>query len=236
MLSMHRARVSIFCFLAVSFIFLSSDICLAANFSVAGVRINKKVRSMKEIRQQNVVTQSLDFSCGPAGLSTLLNYYLKDPISEKQIVSELLQTTPLAKVKERKGFSLYDLKQYAERKGYKVTGYQMDFDFLKKLHKPVLVPIKFKNYRHFVVVKEVIGDRVFIADPAIGNMTMKDVKFKALWTNGIGFLVEHQNEEDLGSYPLQVAKEDVRLSEYQMFQNLMDPGRIRTTIFPNEWR
>jgi len=196
---------------------------------------NKKVRSMKEIRQQNVVTQSLDFSCGAAGLSTLLNFYLNDKITETQIISELLQMVPLAKVKERRGFSLFDLKSYAQAKGYKVTGLKMDFDYLRTIGKPVLVPIKFKNYRHFVVVKAVIGDRVFVADPAVGNMTIKDTKFKTMWTSGVAFLVEHPDGEIKDGYPMQVAREDARLQNYQALRSFMDPSRIRTTIFTNEW-
>lgn len=229
-------RLTIILLIVAFFSFLPVNPCPAASFSAGGVRINKKVRSMKEIRQHNVVTQSLDFSCGAAGLSTIFNYYLGDPVTETQIISELLKTVPLAKVRERRGFSLYDLKTYAERKGYKVTGYKMDFDFLRNLGKPILVPIQFKNYRHFVIVKAVIGDRVFIADPAVGNMTMKDTKFKTMWTTGIGFLIEHPDVAISGSYPMQVAREDMRIFEYQSLKNFLDPSRIRTTLFINEWR
>ena len=169
----------------IFFVFCYND-CGATSFRVDGITLNKKVRSMKEIKSANIVTQSLDYSCGAAGLSTLLNYYLNDPISEKEIINTLLKSVSLTKVQQRKGFSLLDLKNYAESKGYKVTGYQMDFDFLQKLKKPTLVPIKFKNYRHFIIVKGVAGDRVFLADPAVGNVTMKINRFEKIWTAGIG--------------------------------------------------
>ena len=208
-----------------------------ASFSAAGLNFTKKVKSLKEIRQQDVVTQSLDFSCGAAGLSTLLNFYLNDPVGETEIINDLLGMVPLEKVRERHGFSLYDLKKYAESKGYKVTGYKMDLEFLKELGKPIIVPIKFKNYRHFVVVKGVIGDRVFIADPAVGNMTIKDTKFMALWTKGIGFLVEHPEAEGRNAedYRLKVAQNDLRLTDYRTLPGFADITRVRTSIFTNEW-
>ena len=77
-----------------------------------GLRLNKKVKPMNVLKRRNVFTQSLDFSCGAAGLSTLLNFYLNDPVSEKEIIDALLKIVPLQKVKARKGFSLFDLKKY----------------------------------------------------------------------------------------------------------------------------
>jgi len=207
----------------------------ATNFSASGMRFNKKVRCLKEIRQENVVTQSLDYSCGAAGLATLFNYYLNDPIPEIEIINSLLNTIPLEKVVARQGFSLFDLKKFAQSKGYLVTGYRMDFEYLKSLGKPVLVPIKFKNYRHFVVVKGVFGDRVFIADPAVGNMTMKKEKFMSMWTNGIGFVVERPGQEIKNDYALQVEEEDIRMADYRAIKRFVSPFQLRTTIFTDEW-
>ena len=235
MLGMLRLANFYTFFLLIFSLLASAAPSFATSFSPGGIRIEKRVRNMKEIRRQNVVTQSLDFSCGAAGLSTLLNYYLNDPVSETAIINDLFKIVPLEKVKERRGFSLFDLKKYAESKGYRVTGYQMDFDFLRNLKKPVLVPIKFKNYRHFVVVKGVFGDRIFLADPAVGNITVKESKFMTMWTSGIGFLVEHKEGEMRENYPMRVVKEDARMAEYQTLRQLSDTSLLRTTIFPNEW-
>jgi predicted double-glycine peptidase len=207
-----------------------------APFTVSGLSFNKKVKSLKEIKRESVVTQSLDISCGAAGLSTLLNYYLDDPISEKEIIARLLQITPLEKVKARRGFSLFDLKQFAQEKGYKVEGYKMDIDFLRDLNKPILVPIQFKNYRHFVVIREIVGDRVFIADPAAGNVMMKLTQFKKTWIDGIGLLVEHgENTAAKKNSNLAVKKKDVVLSDYKKIQRLANPSLISTTFHVNEW-
>ena len=205
----------------------------AVSFSVGGLRVNKEVRNMREIKRKNIVTQSLDYSCGAAGLSTLLHYYHGDAVSEKDIIATILQFVPLEKIKERKGFSLLDLKNFAQTKGYKVTGYKMDMDFLRKLGKPVLVPIKFKNYSHFVIVKAVLANRVFIADPAAGNMSMKIDKFKNIWTNGIGLIIERENSS--GEYALQVKNEDMIITDYKLLRRLVDQAFIRTAIFTSEY-
>lgn len=208
----------------------------AAVFSTAGVRLEKKVKPMREIKRQGVVPQSLDFSCGAAGLSTLLNFYLDHPVSEADIINHMLQVVPLQKVKERKGFSLYDLKNFAEMSGYKVTGYKMDMEFLKKLDKPVLVPIKFRNYRHFVVVRGVIADRVLIADPAAGNMSMKIGQFEDIWLDGIGLVVEDMSKSAPNrDYVLKIRKQDYLVTNYKSMQRLINPDILRTAIFPGEF-
>jgi len=82
----------------------------SVTFRTGGIRLNKKVTSLKDLKRKNVTIQTLDYSCGAAGLSTLLKYHFRDPVSEKEIIDTLLKTVPLKKVLERKGFSLYDLK------------------------------------------------------------------------------------------------------------------------------
>lgn len=192
---------------------------------------------MRDIKHEHVVSQSLDISCGPAGLSTLLNFYLQDPTTEVEIINSLLDQVPLEKVRERKGFTLLDLKNFAKAKGYDVTGYKdMDIAFLREIKRPVLVPISFKNFSHFVIVKGVIADRIFIADPTAGNMSMKTSKFEKIWTKGIGLVVEKPKEIDNAQYALQIKTEDLLISDYNRLRQLIDKGAIRTAIYPAEWK
>ena len=209
-----------------------------ANFSVNGLNLTKKVKPLREIKRDHVVSQSLDYSCGTAGLSTVLNYYLGDPVPEAEIITTLLNIIPLEKVKERKGFSLYDLKEYAKQRGYAAVGYKMDMDFLKELNQPVLVPIKFKNYRHFVVVRGIVADRVFIADPAAGNMSMKIDKFMDIWTNGVGLVIEKKDagaDQKSREVSLAVEKDDFVISDYKSLRRLANIDLIQTVIHPAEW-
>jgi uncharacterized protein len=217
------------------FVFIPSE-ASCATFVSAGVRLNKPVIPLSVIKRQNVVTQSLDFSCGAAGLSTLINFYLDDPVSEIEIINTLLNSVPLAKIKERRGFSLYDLKSYALSKGYDVSGYKMDMEFLRKLNKHVLVPSKFRNNRHFVVVKGVIADRVFIADPTAGNVSMKVSQFRHIWVDGIGLVIENAKSRiQTQESALKVHEKDFVMVDYKMMRRLINPAMIRTAIYPGEF-
>jgi len=227
-------QAAVFFTTAVLFCSFGAQNSFANSFIAGGVRLKKNVKPLREVKRQNVVTQSLDFSCGAAGLSTLLNYYLDDPVSEAEIINSLLNTVPLEKIKERKGFSLLDLKAFAESKGYKVTGYKMDIEFLREQKKPVLVPISFRKYHHFVIVKAVVADRVFIADPAAGNMTMKIDKFNQIWTNGIALLIEKEGEENR-NYALKPEEQDVIIAHYDLMKRVIDQKMLRTNVFPGEF-
>jgi predicted double-glycine peptidase len=222
--------------LVALFLLIPSYDALAFNFKVAGVRLNKDIKPLREIKREHVVQQSLDYSCGPAGLSTLLNYYLDDKITEREIIETLFKTVPFEKVRERRGFSLLDLKKFTQSKGYVVTAYKMSTKFLAEREEPVLVPIKFKNFQHFVIVKDVIGDRVFIADPAAGNVTMKVKKFEKLWINGIGLIVEkNKNDKKPLVSSLKVNDNDIVIADYKMLRRLTEAATFRATFYPGEF-
>jgi predicted double-glycine peptidase len=102
-------------------------------FSSSGVSGSKRVKTLKELRSEDIIQQSLDFSCGPAALATILSYYFKDPVQEKDIIRYLLISGDVKKIKQRKGFSMLDLKRYCTYRGYQVTGYRGDLEFFAKL-------------------------------------------------------------------------------------------------------
>lgn len=177
------------------------------DMGISGARLNKPVKNLKEIKGKYVVRQTLDYSCGPASLATVLSYYFQDRVSEEEIIKFLLLTTNLQKVKQRGGFSLLDLKNFAKYKGYNVVGYKMDLEYLVSFNKPILIPVNIKDYMHFVIFRGLKGDRVFIADPALGNMTMRVERFLNLWQGGIGLVLSKSGEENLNP-PLKLTKEE----------------------------
>lgn len=184
------------------------------SFGIGGLRCEKEVKSFKEIRTKNIVTQSYDYSCGPASIATILNYYFADRVSEKDVINYLLLTTDLQKVKKRKGFSLLDLKKFAKSRGYDAVGYKMDLVFLAKLDKPVIVPINIKDYNHFVIFKGIRKGRVFIADPVLGNMTMRSEKFQRIWNQGIGMMITKKGYESKTNGLTIPKEEEVFLTDY----------------------
>jgi protein O-GlcNAc transferase len=156
------------------------------------------VKSLLEMRQEKVVIQNWDLSCGAAALATLLNYQHGDPVTEREIAEGLITRqeyidNPLL-VRARHGFSLLDLKRYVDERGYEAIGYgQLTLEDLIE-EAPIMVPVNFLGYNHFVVFRGMRGNRVLLADPAFGNRTMLAKKFEAGWLEyeefgKVGFIV-----------------------------------------------
>lgn len=153
-------------------------------------RATKTVRTLKAMRYEQIVRQKWDMTCGAAALSTLLTYDFKDNTPETAVVTWILRRTDPVKMQARKGFSLLDLKHFVQARGYRAEGFsEMSLEELADLKLPAIVPIRSKGVDHFVIVRGVFGDRVVLADPAFGNMTMKAQKFQEVWKQGIAFLV-----------------------------------------------
>jgi predicted double-glycine peptidase len=178
-------------------------------FSAGGVVISAPVTSAKEIKWHNVSRQGLDISCGPAALATIINYYIGDSVSEMEIISHMLRTSDMTKIKkirDRQAFSLLDLKRYAEARGYRAAGYRLSIHDLTALGKPAIIPIETLGYRHFVVFKGVKGDRVYLADPAFGNTTMRYPHFLYIWKQRVALVMDgYADDNPLENHGLSVA-------------------------------
>ena len=147
------------------------------------------MRSLLEIRQGGVVIQQWDASCGAAALATVLTYAFADPVTERAIAQAMLRRTDPLRVKVRGGFSLLDMKRYAEGRGYAAEGFrQLTIPELLAMRSPI-VPIDELGHAHFVVVRGNIGNELDIADPAFGNRRISVGQFQGMWRDGIGFVV-----------------------------------------------
>ena len=175
------------------------------------------VKSLLEMRQEHVVIQKFDLSCGAAALATVLNYQYGNPVSERDVAKGLVQREEYLKnpalVKIRQGFSLLDLKRYVEQQGYKGIGYgKLTLEDLIE-RAPTIVPIHTDGYNHFVIFRGVWGNRVLLADPAWGNRTMSVDKFEQIWLNypdlgRIGFVVTRNEGGDVGRSLLAPRREE----------------------------
>ena len=169
-----------------------------------------KRHTLKELRDQYVVKQQLDYSCGAAALATLMVYYYGENTSEKEIL-ELLNTrfeTMTEEERARKtrvGFSLLDLKVVAQQKGYRAAGFKLTVDQLPQLLAPVIVHVRPLGYYHFAVLRGVAGDRVYLADPGRGNLRMSIERFLDEW-DGIVFVLGKAGEEKITHYPLALSR------------------------------
>jgi len=166
--------------------------------------------TLKELRDQYIVKQQLDYSCGAAALATLMTYYFGDKTSEQETLQRLsdvlanLSEEQLAR-KKRIGFSLLDLKIVAQQKGYDAAGFKLTLDQLRQLVAPVIVYVHPLGYHHFAVLRGIAGDRVFLADPGRGNLRMSLARFSEEY-GGVIFVLGKAGEEDIKTYPLALAR------------------------------
>jgi predicted double-glycine peptidase len=161
---------------------------VALDASTAAAEERTPVRSLREIRQAHVVVQRWDVSCGAAALATVLSYQLPRPVSEQAVAQAMLGRGDPLRVKVRGGFSLLDLKRYAQSVGFTADGYaRVPLEELDGLA-PAIVPLILFGFPHFVVYRGRVGDYVLLADPAYGNRTLEVAKFLAAWQN-IAFVV-----------------------------------------------
>lgn len=168
-----------------------TQIILLILFSISSANANPPVTSLLEMRHENVVVQEWDLSCGAAALATLLRFQHGDPVPERDIALELVKREEYVDnptlLRVRQGFSLLDLKRYVDDRGYEGIGYgQLALEDLADLS-PIMVPVNFNGYNHFVVYRGRIGNRVLIADPAWGNRTMMADDFISSWIDYDGF-------------------------------------------------
>jgi len=172
------------------------------------IMVQGQVDGLQALRQKHVVLQHKDYSCGAASMATLFNYYLEYPISEGQVIRELIaiakKSGTLIDIIRRRGFSLLDLKRFAESKGFKAVGYRLEFKDLVDLHMPALVPIIPSGFKHFVVFRGADERFVYLADPSFGNLTENIDAFKRDWygfTNVALVVLRHGEKQKEGHPP-----------------------------------
>jgi predicted double-glycine peptidase len=178
--------------------------CLMTVLSSAAIADGRgPVKSLLEMRQDRVVVQQWDLSCGAAALATLLNYQHGDTVSEREIAAGLIARAEYLEdprlVRIRQGFSLLDLKRYVDGRGYQGIGYgKLTLEDLIE-RAPIMVPVRLHGYNHFVVFRGVLGNRVLLADPAFGNRTMFAATFEDAWLDypefgRVGFVVARTDD------------------------------------------
>ena len=188
--------------------------------------------TLKELRDQNVVKQEKDYSCGSAALATLMIYYFGHNTSEQEILT-LMTSSMTEEERKRKpltGFSLLDLKRVALSMGYRASGFRLTGEQLVRLTAPVIVFIQAGGYKHFAVLRGVSWRRVYLADPARGNLRMSLERFLDEW-GGIIFVLGKKGEEHIRDYPLAIRhNEDYGQPELLRFNGQLDIGTYINTL------
>jgi len=218
-------------------IFALSDFASAANVGIGGdIRVERPLRSMKDLRDANVIKQRFDYSCGAAALATLLRYGLGDNVTEQQVLTQLFG---LLSNEERpevlsQGFSLLHLQRVAQARGYQAEGFRLEPRFLAQLNGPVIVFIQPRGYKHFAVLRGIKDDRAFLADPSLGNIRMPVYRFLESWLDdsgtGIIFVVEPTTGAVNRSSPLSIPIEGLAQPEILTARELLAIGNPFVTL------
>jgi predicted double-glycine peptidase len=150
------------------------------------VTVTVPVSSWSEIRNEGVVKQQFDFSCGASSMATILKHFYNLAINEQEIVNSVLAakgvgSTPKQLTASDFALSFADLADYARTKRFKGVGVAMDIDGLRKLRVPVIIYVKIRKFEHFTVFKGMDDDFVYLADPSFGNMKVKIPKFMEMF-------------------------------------------------------
>jgi predicted double-glycine peptidase len=99
----------------------------------------------------------------------------------------------ISNLNKESGFNLLDLKRAAEFFGYTAYGLKGSLEAIKQIKLPMIVLLNAPQGPHFVVLRKINEDSVQVADPALGNQTMKIEAFKKQWNN-ILLAIESKNK------------------------------------------
>ncbi|PIE74580.1 MAG: peptidase C39 [Deltaproteobacteria bacterium] len=186
------------------------------------IKLRKDIEPFSKEKFKDVVKQEHDFSCGSAALATLLRYFLNENLGEKQVIRGLMKFGDKKQIKKLRAFSLWDMQQFLAAIDYKSGGYKANMDDLRnREYWPCIIPINIFNYKHFVVLKGIYDDHVFVADPFIGNSSYSMEKFKKIWDEKIMFIVWADKKQTIPG--LKLSKKDLQYIDKNYIDTLMLP-------------
>ena len=146
------------------------------------------VKSYQEIRNQNLIRQNYEQSCGAAALASVINLLDNAKLKEIDVLNKF-ETNSTNMV------SFYDLKNASNNLNYEAKAYQISRDLLEKIQIPIIVKIEDDpRFPHFVVVINQVGNFIAILDPSFGEYISSKEQFYRLW-----------DKSNLGGYALIIA-------------------------------
>ena len=140
------------------------------------------------MRDERIVKQELDYSCGAASLATLLNAYYGQAVTEKELL--------IAMDKQDGRASFDDMARALAQRGFKAQGFAASWEQLVRLKVPVVVYLKHRKDDHFSVLRGISSDAVWLADSSLGNRTYSRAQFLEMWQTRAGM----ENAELAGKF------------------------------------
>lgn len=185
-----------------------------------------KIKPLSEFQSERLVRQQYEYSCGSASLATILNYYLGELFTEKEVIHGMLRYGDAERIKIRRAFSLLDMKRFVNALGYEANGYKGTIDDIQDPDFwPCIVPITFFDYKHFIVVKGVTNGHIFVADPWNGHTSYTIGQFKEMWFKNVMFVVSPGKNRPVNA--LKLTTDDLRYIDedtalYVMYDQIFD--------------
>jgi predicted double-glycine peptidase len=200
--------------------------------------VQRRVWSWQELKEQNLVMQARDFSCGAAALATLLTYYWGDPTTEQQVLVQMDDLLDNEETRDRilNGLTMTDLRRVSVKMGYEASVGELRFEELAEGKAPVIVVITIEGLDHFVVYRGHDGGYVYLADPIRGNVRTPIGEFVYQWKNNAVLVVAHPDREPPEVSPLTVRADEILTGylNYQMVRRRMT-APFAPRIIPNRF-
>lgn len=139
--------------------------------------------SWKEIKENGVIMQKYDYSCGPAAMAHIMGYHFASPFTEKDFMdraNKILSAQEISEAKQ-KGLSMFNLKTIAESFGYSVAGLKIPFGSILSANIPVVIYVEDAGFKHFSVFSGFHQGLVHIADPSRGNLFVAPEYFAQIY-------------------------------------------------------
>jgi len=131
------------------------------------------IKSWKSLRDERIVKQRLDTSCGAAAIATLLNEYYGQSVTEQTVLAALGINNLRS--------SFQNMRAALATLGFRSVAFTINYEQLATLEMPVIVYLEPHETGHFSVLRGVNASTVWLADPSLGNRTYSREQFIPLW-------------------------------------------------------
>lgn len=163
------------------------------------------VKSYQEIKNEKVIRQNYEESCGAASLATLINILDDSNLTEldllKAMSGQQLYTDMV---------SFADLNDAVKKLGFQSKSYKIDRKILENIISvPILVKIEDDpRFPHFVVIINHKGNYLQIFDPSYGEYISSKREFYSVWDRFKkgGFALIINPKKQLKDYKLNLPK------------------------------
>ncbi len=140
---------------------------------IANLNTEVKVKTWKDLRDEKIVKQDKDYSCGAASMATLLNEFYNQSFTEIELLKAMDKGDGRA--------SFDDMAKALPQFGFRSVGYALSFEQLSKLKIPTIVYLKYRKDDHFSVLRSISNSTVWLSDPSLGNRTYSKEQFLDMW-------------------------------------------------------